>query len=309
MSPITKVFFWLFALALVLVFLLSPSMNEKIASDILSEKITSDKWNGEAQEDLAMLTVGTKFQGKWQINKPLKSDWLNVYLLKPGFLSQSEKQYELLKNLENNCAYLGTPNMVVCDGQFLQQFMSNRVASTPYFDLTDKGYVTNYDTINEISERSDEDDLLLWMLGHELGHVVHRDSPAHFQASAFDRFVSSKSLSQHIEVEADAFLAQQLKKDIKRREQMLGYLQYLLELEIAQRQQSVITSNKMQSFVGPGLHAYLIPVSYITTNSHPEYVIRCVRLLDLLDLKDYSPELNRELGVFTTSLKAQNATN
>jgi hypothetical protein len=198
----------------------------------------------------------------------------------------------------------------VCDGQFLQDFMSNRIASTPYFDWREgQRYVTNFDTITETAERSYEDYLLLWTLGHEIGHVVHGDGPAHFEASAFDKFVPSKSFSQYMEVRADAFLAQQLAKDSGKRIEMLGYLQNLLELEIARSQQSEITTRKIQSFVGPGLHYYLIPVSFSTTNSHPEYVIRCVRLLNLMDLNDYSPELQRELNVFTTLLKAQNSTN
>jgi hypothetical protein len=53
---------------------------------------------------------------------------------------------------------------------------------------------------------------LLWVIGHELGHLLHHDGAAHFGQRGFEQ-LSNAQAQQKRELDADSFFAQQLNTD------------------------------------------------------------------------------------------------
>src|SRR5262249_53166549 len=131
----------------------------------------------------------------------IKADYLNVFLMKPG-LRNPDSPPEL-KPYFGSCAYLGENNIILCDSDFLNSFLEKR-------DI--KNYLRSHPDKDAQWERY-LDSFLIWVLGHELGHIIRGHTAAHFGEDNFERLVDSTSLDQRQEVEADAFLIDRVLTD------------------------------------------------------------------------------------------------
>jgi Tfp pilus assembly protein PilF len=100
----------------------------------------------------------TRFQDKITINSDPRSDSVNVYILK-----SDPKGY--FPGLRCNCAYLGEQNAIVCDATLLRHFQ--HLVDLPPSDPMGESLNEHFSMF-----------LLRWILGHEVGHLVHKHSIA-----------------------------------------------------------------------------------------------------------------------------------
>lgn len=288
MGRIRVTFFSVFVSAIVIVYAFNPSPNERAIAKILSDSLCAEDWTDKAAGVLSIISKGTEFEAKWQINRPIKKEYLNVYILRPGVLQNANNPSPEFHKLVGTCAFLGKPNLIVCDGQFLQDFMARHRADAGIHESR------AFDAYKEEAERN----LLIWVLGHEIGHIVNRHTASHFEADSFDKIVESSTISHLQEFEADSFLADHLKADEEMWDSMLHYLVDLLNVEIEK-------SQGRPAAPGVGLRYYNIPVEYATRGSHPAYVVRCVRLLELLEIERFSSGIGSQVKQFATICGSQ----
>ena len=257
--------------ALLLIAFFTRQSNEQLVSTLLSGGWTTDAANGAVESALRVVTRGTRFAARWNVNAPLAPDRLNVYILRPGLQPEGRALPARFASLLNNCAFAGAPNVVICDAQFLDDF--SPAHGVRCFDRDPRAR-TN-------CERRNRTILLTWVLGHELGHIVNGDPPAHFGQSRLDEMVPSNSIAQSRELRADAFLIAHLRRDDKRMFEVVDYLIGLLNWELSRKLKKVP--------YGVGIlydYTHKQDVQYATLGDHPEFVVRCVRMLDGAQLGD-----------------------
>jgi hypothetical protein len=133
--------------------------------------------------------MGTKFEGKLNTSGPPRDGYLNVYFATkqlPGRLSV----------IKCNCAYVGF-STIICDHRFLSSFEQS-VNFTPgsfYGTDVDKIWQEEKAVLAQASERI-EKILVLWLLGHEIGHAVLHDSI---------NFERRRAMTEAQELQADSF--------------------------------------------------------------------------------------------------------
>src|SRR5206468_7857141 len=139
--------------------------------------------------DLHFLADGTQFSDSTRVNQIPATGRLTVLFVCGGRNGSSGPA----SKIKNNCAYLGEPATVACDADFFEAFIDR------------SGLVGELRTVPSLaaSRAAAHRSLVLWILGHEMGHAVHRDRPAHFQAGAIERIVTNATLDQQIELDAD----------------------------------------------------------------------------------------------------------
>lgn len=78
----------------------------------------------ELRQSIRFLTQGTKFADHWTINRDAKRDGLNLYFFCPLANLEASRRILRLSYLLENCAYVGNPNIVVCDADFFKDFVT-----------------------------------------------------------------------------------------------------------------------------------------------------------------------------------------
>lgn len=236
--------------------------------------------------DIAFLTRTTRFAGKWSINEAARSDRLNFYF----YCGQSEKQPSVIA-APKNCAYIGQPNLIVCDAMFFQNFVlsSGLVGELSSFPSKDAQI------------KKAERNLLLWVLGHEIGHIMNGDRPAHFSASDLRDIGSPRTLDQKRELDADHWFVQQLRMDTQR---ALDVEVLLLELVYAQTRAKVGTEH-LHPATGVPITSQM--VEYAQAGSHPEFIIRATRMLSVSLDRPGAEFMKRQIDSFARTLREKEA--
>lgn len=136
---------------------------------------------------------GFSFKG-WAINEKVDDDYVNVYFF-------DEDPLNALGGFKGNCTYTGHRNIIICD----TNFALHKVANFDEFDENAKGE----DRIILPYIRH----VLLWVVGHEIGHIAHRHSGKHFNFGGQDwNKDNTKKTPNHAlkEKEADEFAVEAL---------------------------------------------------------------------------------------------------
>jgi hypothetical protein len=240
----------------------------------------------EVSESIQFLAQDTQFADKWALNSSPRRDWLNVYFFcRPRGGEFSDRN---LVDLSDNCSYVGLPNVIICDLNFFESFLDHTglVAELPA--ATSKK--------QEIKNASRN--IFLWIIGHELGHIQNGNGPAHFEANKINDIVGSASLDQKRELEADYWFVRRLSRDKTRQ---LNVETTLLDLLYAQVRAKVGSRNL---FPGTGVPITNQFIEYATAASHPEYVIRAIRMLSLsLDRPEVSKGFKQQIDGLATQLR------
>jgi hypothetical protein len=213
--------------------------------------------------DVQFLTQGTRFAGKWAINEAPLSDHLNLFFYCAPARGDTDGSLKSARNVPKNCAYVGQPNLIVCDATFFKTF----VVSSGL-----KGELSSFPS-EEAQARKAQRLLLLWVLGHEIGHVLNGDKPAHFSAQDLSDVGSPHTLDHSRELAADNWFVQRLSSD-QTREVDVEVL--LLELIYAQTRAKIGSSHL---YPGTGVPVTDQLIEYAQLGSHPEFIIRATRML------------------------------
>ena len=120
-----------------------------------------------------------------------------------------------------------------------------------------------------------ERNVFLWVIGHEVGHIVNGDAPAHFRENRIKAIAAPSSLGQYRKVRADAWFVRQLRSEPKRQREVEVTL---LDLLYAQVRAKVGTKH-LYPVTGVPITDQL--VEYARLGDHPEFVIRATRMLSL----------------------------
>lgn len=232
--------------------------------------LMTSEMSKQVAASLEILTKGTRFENRWQINESPVSDRINIYLV-----------YPTESDTHGNCAYIGRDNVIICDSEFLFSFLSPK----KYF----KGYPL---WIVEKNRRA----FVTWVIGHEIGHLT-RGRAAHFKPSGFEREVASSSLARDEELTADRFAFQQINKDQSSLVDVGNVVIGLLNSEIFDKVGEVPQGMGI-------LYDYNNKkmVTYLEQGNHPEFVIRCTRILELISAKNYDPLISYQVRKFAAQL-------
>lgn len=233
-----------------------------LVEQLVDARLTTTEWDTVLHNILPELTRGT-FDGRWQVNQRPKNGYLNLYVIRVR--GTSTNLPDQVESVIGRCAYIGEPNVVVCDVRFIDWFLAKE-------QLVPLGR-----TPQETAEWQQLEGrlLLLWILSHELGHIQRRDGPAHNAGNAFVDEVTAEAMSQQQELTADAYSAQLLSAKPAIRYSTMGLLSSIINTEIRKKMGH-------DPPAGVGLlfnYTNRELIEYSTAGTHPEYIVRCVRVL------------------------------
>ena len=237
-------------------------------------------WREVATTALTRVTRETVFEHRWRFAAAPKREWVTVLLID----SEGYQGNRLTRRFLSNCSYVGQDAFVVCDVELVRHFLEEREFDTqhaPFGERPAEAYVPTV-AVPQERLRVYQAEMLKWVLGHELGHIANRHSAAHFLEHRFEDSVVGASVAHTEELQADAYLAQRL-SDIDRDDGVTyAFLADLLNREVRRKacpNQSVLQycPRILQGMLIYEPNVYL---QYSTSHTHPEYIVRLVRLID-----------------------------
>jgi hypothetical protein len=251
---------------------------------LIAHPSAAQLWTETAEKALKRVTVGTRYATHWQIGRPPRSGWLSVILVD----SDQPRERRLAPALHRNCTYTGSRDLIVCDVALIRHFLAERDLDKTVESSFDKeGYVTGHTIVPLPRDQLESRyfDMLQWILGHELGHVLNGDGQAHFTSDRLDDPVRAVSIDQKRELAADGFLARQFGPGPGADSDFYMFLISILQNEINRKAcpgQSPVLGCQ-NTIVGMLIFSPKGYVRYSTNGTHPEYLIRMDRLLILGD--------------------------
>jgi hypothetical protein len=235
-------------------------------------------------DNIRFLLAGTKYEEKWTLNEQARNDAVNFYFFCPTSNGVSRN----LQLYTNNCAYAGRPNLVVCDVRFLTGFVvSNGIA----------GEFSTLPSERARQLHNAQRDTLLWVLGHEIGHILANHNPAHFQANRLDDLITASSLNQKNELLADAWFVQHLRQDRNKQGSVEVTLSQLLYAQVRRK----IGSANL--YLGTGVPLPNQTVEYAKSGDHPEFVFRATRMLSLSYDRPETIQFKNQVDDFARALR------
>ncbi len=207
----------------------------------------------EFRSALSMATRDTRLEDRWMVDRPPSSGGLSAYLVdssQPG----ARRFFTMYPTLANNCAASPTGRLIVCDVKLFQQIEARVMRST---------HPSQAAAIRRA--------IVLWIVSHEVGHVLLGHSGAHFFSDLpADPSVATTKI-QNLETAADDFAADRLAHAPD--EVGPAMLISLINSE-------VVSKVGVPEQYGVGiLYDYGTKLDYSTGCSHPEYIIRATRML------------------------------
>ena len=253
------------------------------ASYLIRSHLTSSKDSAAINSALDTLLQKTPNTGKVRINHTYDPAAINVYII-DGNDARVINDVQVSPMI-SNCEYIGN-RVVLLDDAYLRGFMERHHvdAGMPKF----------------IIDR-DQSSFLYWVIGHELGHLACGHLGTNFEATSLDRFVSNSTLQNEEELQADSFFVHALAPHKQRRISEETMMLDILNAEIEGKVGKIQTA-------GVGLiydYTNRQIVSYAQQPTHPEFVIRLSRMLELSSKASADSGLQNLVGGFIKQLKQQ----
>lgn len=243
------------------------SQKEVLISQLATQRLLATERIDQYETVLRVVTRRTTFENRWQVNQPIKPDYLNLFVLRSGLRNQQNLPTGITE-LFGSCSYLGEKNIVVCDEQFVNSFLEKHHVR----DLLR----SRPDEAREWQRHNTA--FLLWILGHELGHIIKRHEASHFSADNLETVVASSSISHQRELAADSFLVEQIGADSETSLSLIRMILDLLNAEIREKVGSDLPAGVGIFFDYNNTNV----VKYMRLGTHPEYVVRLTRILQQL---------------------------
>lgn len=277
----------LFAILLVAIGLLRRPGWDNDLDAILAHR-AGDEWIAMVGSVLREFSSHSSVVKSWSINSRDASSPISIYILDSRGL-----QGEELTRFRNNCRYLGDGYRIVCDVSLIRNMVTHFGLDKREETESDvDGHIVKRYLVaeSETKVRNHYNTMLTWVLAHELGHLVngHRGE-FYFQNHAFDKAIPVGSYCHKLELEADAFLASLYSSESEQTDLYL-FLYDLVNREISRQmcpnQSVVLHCEKIAP--GTGLSIAKEPLTYTTDKSHPDYILRLLRMVDIIhDRQDF----------------------
>ena len=274
-----------FAVFVVICILKAPTEGERTIRELQRRELLRMEGGELVKSSLEFLTKGSKFERHWRINDTPSKDCLNVYILKSRLAGDAGLSPQIRKLL-GNAGYLGTPNIIVIDPDFIRDFPQR-------FGLF--AYARSESTTNQIRAA-----LLTWVLGHEIGHIICGHSPAHFATDRLADESPTQSLRRTQELDADTTFAKVLESSPEQRLTVERLLLDLINFEIKSKL-GIVPQGVMILYDYKDKRV----VHYKELGSHPEFILRGTRLLQITSKAQGSKALAYEVTQFSKLLQPE----
>ncbi len=173
------------------------------------------------------------------------------------------------------------------DDAYLQSFLhDHHVSPDPHIS-----YLTD-----------DQECFMYWVIGHELGHLISGHGSKHFDTGSLDHFVINSSLENKEELQADSFFVHCIVPNQMLRQSEERLMMNILNSEIEQKIGKVQTMGVGIIYDYTNEHV----VRYALQPTHPEYVIRLSRMLELSTREGGDTGLYNLVGGFIRQLREVN---
>jgi len=241
-----------------------------IADYLIKNHLTTNADSATIHNTIEALLKNTNWRGKLQINQHFNQKTVNCYIIDGdlGFIRNDDK----LVKLVSNCSYAGS-NIIFIDDAFLRSFL-------------DKHKVVRFP--DNAVLLGDQQSFLYWIIGHELGHLIGGHLSGHFESGSLDVLVANSSLKNKDELQADSFFVSSIVSDNTLRYSVQQLMMNILNAEIEQKVGKITTQ-------GVGIiydYTNQQVVKYAQQPTHPEYVIRLSRMLEL------SARMGGDIGLY-----------
>lgn len=230
---------------------------QKISDAILDKNLIVDSLDDVISNALRLFLASTKYEDKWQINKKLNKNYVNVFVIK-------NSNNALLQKFSNNCSLIGIDNILIINYDFVKGFIHSH--------LND-----NYERKIEFNSVQFEG-FIYWVMGHELGHLTMNHGQSHFEKNSLEDLVPKSNYNQSREIQADSFSISKIVNHSDYKGKVTFLLLDFLNSEIQNK-------TKRADYHGVGLvyNFYSQPaITYSKKQTHPEYIIRAVRALEII---------------------------
>jgi hypothetical protein len=140
---------------------------------------------------LANRTSGKTLKGL-VFNGPISADVVNVYLV-------NDDPQGAFQRFRNNCAYIGSDNIIICDAAFVRTLQQEPPWMEEARARDNAQFLKEFPGLKDLERQNEHSDsarewgevlgelrqvnnrqLILWLLGHEMGHLAHNDLARHF---------------------------------------------------------------------------------------------------------------------------------
>ena len=243
----------------------------------------STEWTAAATAILPELVAGTRFQDRWRLNA-LPSDGMLTLILTDSNTWDAPERYR------QNCGYDQRTLVILCDVAFIENFLTRQDLDKEIIPFKGDRPIEEPFELRRADAATIEQrrrHLLIWVIGHEIGHAVLGHGSAHFTSDRLNDPTFPRSLSQEMEVAADAYLLARIDGSTEKEWGFYAFLVHVLQNEIRQK---VCSDRSPLQYCpriqyGAGLLYPDVILHFSSHESHPEYLIRLLRLINLGNAK------------------------
>jgi len=259
---------------------------EHLYRQLIDQDALAHEFDAAASAVLKETLTGTPLANRYRVNQPPEDGFANVLIFSAKALPQ-QAAYGGIELKSAGCLFTGSHGLVLIDADFLHDFLPAR------------GFYDGGPVPSAADRLSDAKLLMRWVLGHEIGHLVHGDGCAHFGASRLDSPARDTTLSQARELGADQYFLDHLLLNPDLTVAVADLMMALINTDVRHQLGDSMLPAVGIIDTGTGGRHY----RYFAGGSHPEFVIRAARLLELLGNKSGYEGMTAMAASFLRGLK------
>ncbi|MBY3081849.1 MULTISPECIES: hypothetical protein [Rhizobium] len=252
-------------------------VREDDATSILRFGKLDARWQKVARKAIEDIVRPSELQQDYAFNEPRANRAI-------AFVVFDSRLSAVRSTKVGSCGYYPASKYVFCDVRFLDAFLTQRDLDKQVVPFEGNRPINQLFELEPLPPEEYDANrrfLLQWVIGHEYGHFLAGHEASQFAPTPLDARVEAKSVSQANEIEADAFLAKHFNPSSGPEQQFYAFLIGLLNTEIRRKACPGLSPlqycNKI--LFGAGIYSPSSAIYFKTGGTHPEYMIRLVRLL------------------------------